>query len=157
MLPLLEALLMVSAVSATSSSLNIARDSDPSDYSWIRKWSAVGDSFTAGIGSGDLYSDNDNSWECSRYSYTYPVIMNHFFGSSVEKFTYTACSGAISTGIFEQINALDDDQDLVIFTAGGNDLCLVRSIIKFKNAKILTIIAVRYHRRMHCWRTSIGG
>lgn len=119
---------MVSAVSATASSFNLARDpqTDPTDYSWIKKFSAVGDSFTAGIGSGDLYSDNDNSYDCSRYSYTYPVIMNHFFGSSIQKFTYTACSGAISTGIFEQINALEDNQDLVIFTAGGNDLCLVR-------------------------------
>lgn len=129
MLPLFEAALslaLASAVSATTSSIGIARDlSEPDDYSWIKKFAAVGDSFTAGIGSGDLYSDNDNSYDCSRYSYTYPVIMNHFFGPSIDKFTYTACSGAISTGIFDQINDLEDDQDLVILTAGGNDLCLV--------------------------------
>ncbi|KAH8812729.1 SGNH hydrolase-type esterase domain-containing protein [Xylogone sp. PMI_703] len=114
----------------TASSLIIRDSNDPTDYSWIKKFAAVGDSFTAGIGSGDLYSDNDNSYECSRYSYTYPTIMNHFFGPSIETFTYTACSGAITTGIFEQVNALDEGQDLVILTAGGNDLCLSTMIDK---------------------------
>jgi lysophospholipase L1-like esterase len=119
-------LAVVSVASAIPQSLEIPRDlTNPEDFSWIKKFAAVGDSFTAGIGSGDLYSDNDNSYECSRYSYTYPVIINHFLGPSVESFTYSACSGAISTGISEQINALDNNQDLVIFTAGGNDLCLV--------------------------------
>ncbi|ELR02729.1 hypothetical protein VC83_00834 [Pseudogymnoascus destructans] len=134
MLPIHEmalSLALISAVSATTGSIGIARDLDgPNDYSWIKKFAAVGDSFTAGIGSGDLYSENDNSYDCSRYSYTYPVIMNHFFGPSIDKFTYTACSGAISTGIFEQINNLDDNQDLVILTAGGNDLCLSKIIDK---------------------------
>lgn len=98
---------------------------DPNDYSWVTKFAAVGDSFTAGIGSGDVYSDMPDSRDCSRYDYTYPTIMNNFFGPTIKKFTYSACSGAISTGIFEQINALDVGQDLVVLTAGGNDLCLV--------------------------------
>lgn len=130
MVPLLEVALSLAlasaAVSATISPIGITRDLDkPHDYSWIKKFAAVGDSFTAGIGSGDLYDDNDNSYDCSRYSYTYPVIMNRFFGPSIFQFTYTACSGAISMGLFDQVNALDDDQDLVILTASGNDLCLV--------------------------------
>ncbi|OBT63307.1 hypothetical protein VE03_07917 [Pseudogymnoascus sp. 23342-1-I1] len=127
-MPFLETTLMiamVSAVLATGSTSDMARAlTDPTDYSWIKKFATVGDSFTAGIGSGGLYSTTDNSWECSRYSYTYPMIMNHFFGSSVTNFTYSACSRAISTEIFEQINALDSDQDLVVMTARGNDLCL---------------------------------
>lgn len=125
MLPILQvalSLALASAISATTGSRDL---DEPDDYSWIKKFAAVGDSFTAGIGSGDLYDEDDNSYDCSRYSYTYPVIMDHFFGPSIEKFTYTACSGAISMGIFDQVNALDDDQDLVILTAGGNDLCLV--------------------------------
>ncbi|KFZ19849.1 hypothetical protein V501_00466 [Pseudogymnoascus sp. VKM F-4519 (FW-2642)] len=134
MLPILEATLslaLASIVSAGISSIGISRDLDePDDYSWIKKFAAVGDSFTAGIGSGDLYDETDNSYDCSRYSYTYPVIMDHFFGPSIDKFTYTACSGAISMGIFDQINALDDDQDVVILTAGGNDLCLSKIIDK---------------------------
>lgn len=98
---------------------------DPTDYSWIKNWAAVGDSFTAGIGSGNLYSHNDDSKACSRYDYTYPVIMNRFFGPSVQNFRYPACSGATTSGIYKQIQALPTGLDLVIFTAGGNDLCLV--------------------------------
>jgi len=93
MLPLLEAALrfaLASTVLATVNSFEITRDlSEPTDYSWIKKFAAVGDSFTAGIGSGDLYSENDDSYDCSRYSYIYPVIMNHFFGPSIDNFTYT--------------------------------------------------------------------
>src|SRR5882757_9119442 len=91
---------LTSSVAANSQDA-AKRATDPLDYSWIKKFAAVGDSFTAGIGSGDLYSDNDNSYDCSRYDYTYPVIMNNFFGPSIDQFTYLACSGAISTGIFE--------------------------------------------------------
>jgi len=98
---------------------------DPTDFSWVKKFAAVGDSFTAGIGSGNLYSDQKDDRDCSRYDYTYPVIISKFLGPSLEKFVYPACSGAISKGIFEQINALESGQDLVVMTAGGNDLCLV--------------------------------
>lgn len=144
MLPILEATLslaLISIVSASISSIGIARNLDePDDYSWIKKFAAVGDSFTAGIGSGDLYDETDNSYDCSRYSYTYPVIMDHFFGPSIDKFTYTACSGAISMGIFDQINALDDDQDVVILTAGGNDLCLVSQTLELGKIGVLTKI-----------------
>jgi lysophospholipase L1-like esterase len=98
---------------------------DVDDFSWVKRFAAVGDSFTAGIGSGNLYSDRDNDKDCSRYDWTYPVIMNRYFGPMVEKFTYTACSGAITPEIYEQINNLDDGQDLVVLSAGGNDLCLV--------------------------------
>lgn len=131
----------VLASSAAASPRNAAkRATNPLDYSWVKKFAAVGDSFTAGIGSGDLYSDTDNSYTCSRYDYTYPVIMNNFLGPSVDQFTYLACSGAISTGIFEQINALDNDMDLVVLTAGGNDLCLVSLTLSQRcPQKILTI------------------
>ena len=100
--------------------------SPSSDFSWVKKWAAVGDSFTAGIGSGDgTWNDNQDSIDCSRYDYTYPTIINNVLGRSVSQFTYSACSGAITPEIYKQIQALDDDMDLVVLTAGGNDLCLV--------------------------------
>ena len=73
MLPLLATTLCF--LSAAEGSALLPRDTPSADdYSWIHKWAAVGDSFTAGIGSGDgLYDDTDNSRECSRYDYTYPV------------------------------------------------------------------------------------
>jgi hypothetical protein len=39
--------------------------------------------------------------------------------------TKTACSGANSQDIQGQISALPSGLDLVLMTAGGNDLCLV--------------------------------
>ncbi len=105
----------------------VTRDplTDVDDFSWIQTWSAVGDSFTAGIGSGKLLSDDPSDVKCSRYDYSYPAIMNRFFGPSVTSFTYTACSGAVTPDISSQIDALPHGQDLVVLTAGGNDLCLV--------------------------------
>jgi lysophospholipase L1-like esterase len=73
-----------------------------------------------------LYSKSKSDVKCSRYDYGYPAIMNRFFGLSVETFSYLACSGDTSTDIAGQIEALDAGQDLVVMTAGGNDLCLVR-------------------------------
>jgi hypothetical protein len=107
------------------------RDDDPSDFGWIKRWAAVGDSFTAGIGSGaplgTFITDGpeDNSWYCARYDTSYPMIVNEALGSSVEDFQFVACSGDRTGGIFKQIQALEGDLDLVIMTAGGNDLCLV--------------------------------
>ncbi|PYH98156.1 SGNH hydrolase [Aspergillus ellipticus CBS 707.79] len=97
---------------------------DYDDWSWVKKWAAIGDSFTAGIGSGVIYSSSADDISCSRYDYSYPAIMNRFFGSSVTNFTYLACSGDTSADIAKQIDALDSGQDLVVMTAGGNDLCL---------------------------------
>jgi lysophospholipase L1-like esterase len=104
------------------------RASDPRDNSWIRNWAAIGDSFTAGIGSGNLYSNQKSDWACSRYDYSYPAILNRYFGRSVNRFTYAACSGATSQDISGQISTLPSGQDLVVMTAGGNDLCLVGAV-----------------------------
>lgn len=101
---------------------------DPLDFSWITKWAAVGDSFTAGIGSGNVLSSRKADRSCSRYDYSYPVIMNQFFGGSVDSFTYSACSGATSIDIASQIEDLPMGLDLAVMTAGGNDLCLVGQI-----------------------------
>ncbi|CAG8122912.1 unnamed protein product [Penicillium salamii] len=100
---------------------------DPLDFSWVANWAAVGDSFTAGIGSGNVYSSRKEDKACSRYDYSYPSIMNQFFGSSVSNFTYLACSGDTSVDIAAQIARLSKGLDLAVMTAGGNDLCLVSS------------------------------
>ncbi|KAJ5933738.1 SGNH hydrolase [Penicillium verhagenii] len=88
----------------------------------LKKFAAIGDSFTAGIGAGKVYSTSESDVSCSRYDQSYPAVMNRFFGSA--DFSYIACSGDTSTDISAQIDALDSGQDLVVMTAGGNDLCL---------------------------------
>lgn len=40
-------------------------------------------------------------------------------------FQYLACSGDRSVNIIEQIKALEGGLDLVMMSAGGNDVCLV--------------------------------
>lgn len=98
---------------------------DPADFGWIKRWAAIGDSFTAGIGSGNLYTQKKEDYDCSRYDHTYPALANNAFGPAVQDFQYTACSGDRSVQIYDQISKMQGNVDLVMMTAGGNDLCLV--------------------------------
>lgn len=105
---------------------------DPGNFYWVKKWAAVGDSYTAGIGSGNplgkafLTLGGDEDYQCSRYDTSYPMILTDRLGAD---FQFAACSGDRTGNIYEQIKNLDGDLDLVIMTAGGNDLCLVGSIV----------------------------
>lgn len=55
------------------------------------------------------------------------MLVNHALGPAVKDFQYPACSGARSEGIYEQVNDMEGNLNLVMLTAGGNDLCLVSS------------------------------
>ena len=129
------------------------KDDDPSDFSWVKRWAAIGDSYTAGIGAGralgkwtdgeDLEVDikpekfvwnitlpnldisGHDNWYCARYDMSYPMIVNRLLGSYVEDFQYAACSGDRAGQIYQQAKQIEGDLDLVMMTAGGNDLCLV--------------------------------
>jgi lysophospholipase L1-like esterase len=106
--------------------------SDPASFVWVRNFAAIGDSYTAGIGSGEQLGGlfhNFNDWSCSRYDLSYPMMMRQYVGASIENFQYPACSGAQTPQIYDQINKLASGIDLLTMTAGGNDLCLV-DIIK---------------------------
>lgn len=123
-----EFLLLLSRASAVVANPPAAlrkRLDDPRDFSWVKRWAAVGDSYTAGIGAGDLVSDLDVDAECSRYDRSYVSLVNSFLGPTVKNFYYLACSGAVTSEIYEQVQELKTDLDLVMLTAGGNDLCLV--------------------------------
>lgn len=119
-----------------SSPLVSRADSDPTDFSWVKRWAAIGDSFTAGIGSGKQLGslvttdpESRRNWRCSRYSYAWPQIVNHGLGPSVSNFQFPACSGDRTEGIYKQADALLGNLDVVMMTAGGNDLCLVSKYI----------------------------
>lgn len=113
-----------------------ARAADPADFSWVKRWSAVGDSYTAGIGSGrqpgEFFHKRDD-WYCSRYDLSYPYLVNGTLGASVDDLKFPACSADRSQQIFGQINEMNGNLDLVLMTAGGNDLCLVCIIPSFGN------------------------
>lgn len=50
--------------------------------------------------------------------------MENAIGPSVNNFQFEACSGDRTGDIYGQVDNLQSDLDLVMMTAGGNDLCL---------------------------------
>ena len=115
---------------------------------WIKRWAAIGDSYTAGIGAGrplghritadevtiKVPSGLDNvrdNWKCSRYDTAYPKVIETQFGAQIEKdggFQSLACSGDRSQQVYQQAKAFMGKLDFVTFTSGGNDLCLGKTI-----------------------------
>ncbi|KAI2778250.1 SGNH hydrolase-type esterase domain-containing protein [Daldinia loculata] len=118
--------------------LKIQRDSidDPTAFTWVQRFAAIGDSYTAGVGSGSRLGGifDIGSWWCSRYDQSYPVLMKEFVGSEIEDFQFPACFGDQTWQIYNQATALKNNIDLLTITAGGNDLCLSDII---KNCVIL--------------------
>ncbi|KAF2667795.1 SGNH hydrolase [Microthyrium microscopicum] len=96
---------------------------DLDDQSWIQRWTAVGDSYASGLGTG-LRLD----YGCSRYAGGYPNLMetDERFGLNPNRtFQYLACSGLKSTEILtKQVPHVLDNQDLITISAGGNDVAL---------------------------------
>lgn len=67
----------------------VRRAGDPTDFSWVHRFAALGDSFTAGIGSGIQLGGvfhNKDDWTCSRYDQSYPMLVNNVLGPSVDDF-----------------------------------------------------------------------
>jgi hypothetical protein len=65
------------------------RADDPTSFAWVHRLAAIGDSFTAGIGSGiqlgEVHHKYDD-WICSRYDQSYPMLVNNVIGPSVDDF-----------------------------------------------------------------------
>ena len=83
---------------------SFCQSSDPDDLSFIKKWAAIGDSYAAGIGAGNVVDKG-----CSRYDGSYANLVNVQLDedtSSID-FTYVACSGAKIPDITAQANSLD--------------------------------------------------
>ncbi|KAG8170118.1 hypothetical protein KVR01_000863 [Diaporthe batatas] len=103
-----------------------AAPADPYDLSFIKKWAAIGDSYSAGIGSGS--PDPDSSAACARYDQSYPAFMqqNDLMPQDPgAAFEFLACSGATSPEILSsQVSKLGTGYDLITVSAGGNDVGL---------------------------------
>ncbi|KAH7015990.1 SGNH hydrolase-type esterase domain-containing protein [Macrophomina phaseolina] len=90
----------------------------------IRKWAAVGDSYSAGIGAGRKLQD---SGRCSRYDLSLPMQLQAYRGmpSPKPQFEFLSCSGATAPQILEQqVSALGNGYDMIVVSAGGNDVGL---------------------------------
>lgn len=104
---------------------SFCQSNDPDDLSFIKKWAAIGDSYAAGIGAGNVVDKS-----CSRYDGSYANLVNVQLGEDTTDidFTYIACSGAKIPAITEQANSLDGGQQMITISAGGNDAQLIAAL-----------------------------
>ncbi|MFB7946060.1 SGNH/GDSL hydrolase family protein [Kitasatospora phosalacinea] len=78
---------------------------------------ALGDSYSAGVGSGSYTSD---SGSCSRSTKAYPYLWKAAHAPT--SFAFVACSGAKTDDVVaNQLSALSSSTTLVSITIGGND------------------------------------
>ncbi len=81
---------------------------------------AIGDSYTAGNGAGDYVNTtcfrSPHNW-ANRY-----VDYLNSTGKADALLENLACSGAVTSQILEQVKDVPADTNLVMFTAGGNDV-----------------------------------
>ena len=79
---------------------------------------AMGDSFTAGTGTGLPDYDDAN---CQRSTLSYPALVTDERPNT--QLTFVACGFGVTTESFlDQVEALDQSTDFVTLTLGGNDL-----------------------------------
>lgn len=114
------------ATARISTQVHISADDnllDSTDLSWIQNMASIGDSYAAGLGSG-----NRVDFLCSRYSTAYPNIVHDSLRVYGWNTTHQslACSGADTSEILtKQVPALNStDFDLITISAGGNDIGL---------------------------------
>ncbi len=79
---------------------------------------AMGDSFSAGTGTGQFDIDAD----CQRSTLAYPALIGAQRPNTM--LTFVACGGGVTTEtmVKTQVPALDQSTDFVTMTVGGNDI-----------------------------------
>ncbi|KAM0547793.1 hypothetical protein ACHAPJ_010254 [Fusarium lateritium] len=110
-------------------------DGKQPDFLNIRKLAAIGDSYSAGIGAGDRLGSvydalkSGSDFACARYDHAYPYLLNQdprIGDESGRNFQFLSCSGAVMKDVVDnQIPKLDDNQDAITLSIGGNDVGLV--------------------------------
>ncbi|XMA20860.1 hypothetical protein WAI453_013651 [Rhynchosporium graminicola] len=130
---------------------------DPSDLSFITRLAAIGDSYSAGIGAGDrlgLHSENGGQthWRCSRYDHAYPNLINNdprLGDPANRKFQFQSCSGAVIADVINtQIPLINPNQQVILLSAGGNDIGLLeimnQCIFQFAVLNAEQVIVAKY-------------
>lgn len=80
-------------------------------------YTALGDSYSSGVGTREYYSD---SGSCQRSPHAYPVIDAGRLGATL---TFAACAGAKIPGVLSgQLGSLNASTAYVTVSIGGNDL-----------------------------------
>ena len=103
----------------------------------VAEWTAMGDSYAAGIGAGALPQDPDPD-NCFRCSNSYPRIMQSSFQPNPGRFNFVACSGAKfdEIGTWQLLNrplrgrpAWGNSPEFVTITMGGNDIGILPLVL----------------------------
>ncbi|MFL6118494.1 SGNH/GDSL hydrolase family protein [Actinophytocola sp.] len=81
----------------------------------VGPYTALGDSYSSGVGSRTYYSD---SGSCYRSPLAYPVKVAAQLGATL---TFAACSGARVPDVLNQLGSLSASTALVTVSVGGND------------------------------------
>ena len=93
------------------------------DFSYVTGFAALGDSFSAGLGAGAPF---DQDQFCARGTLAFPNIINQDerMGEPAHRtFQFLACSGAKSKDVVEkQVPLMGNDQSLITMSIGGNDV-----------------------------------
>ncbi len=88
---------LVASISSAVASASLKPYATPLSTDQIKEWTALGESFTAGIGSNGLANFQGYSQDCSRYNKAYPMQMNadtRWPGNPADrKLNFGACSG----------------------------------------------------------------
>jgi lysophospholipase L1-like esterase len=78
-------------------------------------YTALGDSYSSGVGTRTYYSD---SGSCYRSPRAYPVLVAERTGAQL---TFAACSGARVPDVLNQLGSLNASTGYVTVSVGGND------------------------------------
>lgn len=88
----------------------------PGAHAATQAYSALGDSYSSGVGTRSYYSD---SGDCYRSPYAYPVLAAK---QADVRLTFAACSGARVQDVLDrQLGSLDGATGFVSVSVGGND------------------------------------
>ncbi|CAH0020345.1 unnamed protein product [Clonostachys rhizophaga] len=88
-------------------------DFDADGLNFLKMMAAVGDSYSAGIGSGSPLERSYHEWNCRRYDLSYPWLINQdprLGPPEMRSFQFESSSGAVT-----------QDQ-VILLSAGGNDV-----------------------------------
>lgn len=89
----------------------------PAAAATTTNYAALGDSYSAGVGTDDYYQSSGN---CDRSPRGYPALFEA--AHTVSSFDFAACSGARTTDVLNgQLGGLSASTTLVTLTVGGND------------------------------------
>lgn len=88
-------------------------------------YTALGDSYSSGVGTREYYSDSGG---CQRSPHAYPVIDAARLGATLN---FAACAGAKVAGVISgQLGGLNTSTNYVTVSAGGNDLNWTQVILQ---------------------------